>query len=233
MMVYTDVVQRVRITYSVTEPICYISVLDMGKLWHRLLRRADMPLAYSQGFNPQPRMQFASPLPVGYRSEAEVIDIYLGARIATDGLQSQLSAQCPRGLAVVEIKEVDMAGPTLQALMRRAEYRVELWSASSPEDIERSLRALMARDSVPRQRQRKGRVQTYDLRQLVHDLRYVGLAPDREGDVPCHLIHAETRCGSQGSGRPEEIIEELSIEAWHHRIWRTRLIWANDQEESQ
>ena len=53
-------VQRTRVTFGLAGPLVYASVLDLGRLWERLLRRAGMPLAYSRGFSPHPRFQFAS-----------------------------------------------------------------------------------------------------------------------------------------------------------------------------
>ncbi|MFQ5886684.1 MAG: TIGR03936 family radical SAM-associated protein, partial [Anaerolineae bacterium] len=58
--------QRIRITFSKGEEIQYISHLDMMRLWKRTLRRANLPLAYSKGFNPQPKISIAAPLPVGF-----------------------------------------------------------------------------------------------------------------------------------------------------------------------
>ena len=67
--------QRVRITYAKGEPIKFISHQDEFRLWERTLRRADLPLLYKRGFNPQPHMQFASPLGVGITGDREFIDI--------------------------------------------------------------------------------------------------------------------------------------------------------------
>jgi len=69
--------QRLRITFAKGETLKYISHLDLARAWERALRRAGVPLAYSQGFNPRPKMAFAAALPVGYTATAEMVDILL------------------------------------------------------------------------------------------------------------------------------------------------------------
>ncbi len=221
---FTEAVQRLRLTFSVAGPLRYLSVLDMGRLWERLLRRAGLPLAYTQGFHPHPRMQFAAPLPVGYLSEAEWLDIYLREPVTCEGALQALAEQCPQGLTIESAQIVPLDAPNLQAQMREAEYRVLVWSAAAPDAVRAALQALLAREQLPRTRFRKGRQQEYDLRPLLHELTYVGGRATDEGAWE-HTLHVRARSGSQGSGRPEEILEELGLEIAHVRIYRTRLIW--------
>jgi len=68
---------RLRITFSKTGPLIYIGNLDLHTLWERAARRADLALAYSQGFHPQPKIQFAAPLPLGFSSVCELLDMRL------------------------------------------------------------------------------------------------------------------------------------------------------------
>lgn len=217
-------VQRLRIGYRVGDPLQYVSVLDMGRLWERLLRRAGLPLAYSQGFHPHPRMQFATPLPVGYWGEAEWLDIYLRELVRVDQVLGRLAAQCPQGLTVASVEEVPLSGPNLQARMREATYRVLVWSPTGPETVQRAVETLLARERILRTRTRKGRQQEYDLRALLHEVCYESGQPNGE-DGWVHTLQMRARCSSQGSGRPEEALEELGLEIEHYRIHRTRLIW--------
>ena len=69
--------ERIRICYAKTEPLRYTSNLDVHKVWERLLLRARLPLAYSQGFHHQPRINQAAPLPLGFTSRVEMVDIWL------------------------------------------------------------------------------------------------------------------------------------------------------------
>ena len=86
---------RLRVTYAVDEPLCYTSVLDMGRHWERMVRRARLPLAYSQGFHPHPRLLFAAPLPVGYRATRELLDLYLLHAVEPAEASAALERQSP------------------------------------------------------------------------------------------------------------------------------------------
>ena len=68
---------RIRIVYSKADSLKYTGNLDLQKIWERLLRRANLPLAYSQGFHPQPRINQGCPLPLGFIGENEMVDIWL------------------------------------------------------------------------------------------------------------------------------------------------------------
>ncbi len=217
-------VQRLRVGYCVSNPLQYVSVLDMGRLWERLLRRAGLPLAYTQGFHPHPRLQFATPLPVGYWGEDEWLDIYLCEALEEELAFGRLAEQCPQGLRIQRVQTVPLDAPNLQARMREAEYRVLVWSTAPPAALQQAVAAFLDREQAPRTRLRKGRPQQYDLRPLILALAYVGAQAHPE-DGWVHTLQMRARCGSQGSGRPEEVLEELGLEMAHYRIYRTRLIW--------
>jgi len=222
---HTQAVQRLRISYAVDGPLRYLSVLDMGRLWERLLRRAGLPLAYTQGFNPHPRLAFATPLPVGYSSEMELVDVYLGAEAALDAALERLLPQCPVGLVLQGIAEVAIDGPALQGVMRTADYAVSIWSAASAEAVQAELAQLLDSDALPRERVRAGRATRYDLRPLLLQATYAGTVDG------VHRLAASMLCSPQGVGRPEDIIAELGIPVEHWAVCRTALHWKSSQEE--
>ncbi|MFZ1769373.1 MAG: TIGR03936 family radical SAM-associated protein, partial [Caldilinea sp.] len=82
--------QRVRIHYAKGEAIKFISHHDEFRLWERTLRRADLPLLYKRGFNPQPHIQFAAPLGVGITGANEPLDIILSPPLAIDEIAAKL-----------------------------------------------------------------------------------------------------------------------------------------------
>ena len=98
---------RMRITFSKFGKARWIGNLDLHRTWARILRRAKVPIAYSQGFNPQPRMQLASALPLGVVSQCEILDIWVLEPISTDSLKNDLAIGVPSGIEVIEIVEVD------------------------------------------------------------------------------------------------------------------------------
>lgn len=219
MSMLTTVIQRVRVTFAISWPLQYASILDMGRLWERLLRRAAVPLAYTQGFNPHARLQFADALPVGYTSECEVLDIYLGKAVDVEALPTRLQAQAPPGLGIVTAAEVEIGAKAPQALMQAADYQVWLYTEANTAEITAALDDILARQSIPFARQRRGRTRSYDLRELVHELSYTSGAP------PGHQVHMRLRCGSHGSGRPADVLKAAGLAYSDLRVHRTRLIW--------
>ena len=79
---------RIRITFAKQGPLRYTGHLDLHKLWERAARRAELPLAYSQGFHPQPKMNIAAALPLGFSSRCEVMDMKLEHEIQLERLRT-------------------------------------------------------------------------------------------------------------------------------------------------
>ena len=116
--------QRLRLTFSRSEELKYISHLDLMRLWQRALRRADIPLVYSQGFSPHPRLSLAAPLAVGVTSGGELMDIFLERRVSPHFFLKVIREQLPRGIDISEVTEVGLGLPSLQSQVRYAEYKV-------------------------------------------------------------------------------------------------------------
>lgn len=199
----TPVKQRLHITFGKFDALRYTSNLDVAKLWERVLRRAGLPILYSAGFNPRPRLQLASALPLGISSECEILDVALREPIALDGLAERLQAVSPPGLRIMAIVEVPVRSPALQTRVRSAEYRIRFLN---PEAVDRDalrerVQSLLSAESVDAQRERKGRPVAVDLRPLIYDL-YL----NDQGDLIAHLA-----VGDQGNMRPDELLTELGL----------------------
>jgi radical SAM-linked protein len=193
--------QRLHITFGKFDTLRYTSNLDIAKLWERVLRRANLPILYSEGFNPRPRIALASALPLGYTSECEIIDISLRETIPLDGVRERLQAASPPGLRLYQIVEVPVRHPALQALVRSAEYRIHFEDDFDRDLLEARIRDFLAADQIHTRRERKGRSLDIDLRPLVYDLR---LTP--ENDLIAHLA-----VGDHGNARPDELLAELGF----------------------
>src|SRR5512132_4355393 len=105
---------RIRITFVKQGPLRYTGHLDLHKLWERAARRAGLPLAYSQGFHPQPKMNMAAALPLGFSSRCEMLDMRLEHDIPLDDLATRINETLPTGIRVVNIEPVDERAPALQ-----------------------------------------------------------------------------------------------------------------------
>ena len=91
---------RVRIKYAKTGWLKYTSNLDVQKIWERALRRARLPLAYSQGFNPQPRLNLAAPLPLGFTGSGELIDIWFTEELVLASMEEKISGKLPAEMSI-------------------------------------------------------------------------------------------------------------------------------------
>ena len=213
-------VQRLRITFARDDGVRYLSHLEMMRAWERVLRRAGWRLAYSQGFNPHPKLSFAMALPVGVAARAELLDVQLEEPRALDTASVELSREMPQGLELVDIMEVPPEAPPIQSLIRAAEYSVRCPAGTLDALIVEAGR-LLAAASLPRERAREVKVVEYDLRPLIQALE-VG----EGGGYP--VVRMRLRADAQGAGRADEVLRELGLDPADCRITRTRLLLAGD-----
>ncbi len=214
--------QRICLAFSRGEELKYISHLDIMRLWQRTLRRAGMPMAYSQGFNPQPRIAIAAPLAVEVTSEGEMIDIFLQRKVELDFFARSVGEQLPAGLAIVGIKELWPRLPSLQSQMCFAEYRVELIAPDRSGDAGESIQTLLAREDLPWEHQRGAKLHKYDLRHLIDDIWVVEENKDKV------ILGMRLRNDQNGSGRPDQVVLALGYSEPAKLIHRTKLIASND-----
>ena len=206
---------RLRITFAKGEELKYISHLDLMRLWERTLRRARLPLAYSHGFNPRPRISIAAALPVGYTSRGEVMDVILERRISPYNFAKCLAPHLPSGLELLSVEEVYPKLPSLQSQLRSAEYRVTVHWGGGREELEGRLRELLSAEQLPRQRRGK----EYDLRPLIEDLWI-----EEEGGNSW-VLGMRLRVGEGGTGRPDEVLDALGLADEPYAVRRERLLF--------
>lgn len=202
---------RIRITFIKQGALRYTGHLDLHKLWERAARRAELPLAYSQGFHPQPKMNMAAALPLGFSSRCEVMDMRLEHDISLGDLPTRLNETLPSGLQVVGVEQVDERAPALQTQIASAEYEVTLKDPLDPSAVEQKIESVMELKTMPRERRGK----MYDLRPLLEELKL--LSDDK--------IFMRLAAREGATGRPEEVLDVLGIAFEETRIERTRLIF--------
>lgn len=217
---YENPMQRLRITYRRDEPLKFLSHLDLHRLWFRAFRRAGVPLAYTEGFSPHPRLSMAAALPVGVTGEAELMDVYLARRMAPFFFVRAVNRVLPPGSEIVRAEEVDPGLPALQTLMRAAEYRVTVQTDRPGEQVEEAVRRLLAQASLPWEHRREDQVRRYDLRALIEDLRVEQV---REGRA---VLAMRLKADLSGAGRAEQVTAALGFPAPPSKIHRVRLVLA-------
>jgi radical SAM-linked protein len=218
---------RIRITFVKQGPLRYTGHLDLHKLWERAARRAELPLAYSQGFHPQPKMNMAAALPLGFSSRCEVMDMKLEHDIPLNNLATRLNGTLPSGLQVVDIEEVEEHAPALQTQVVSAEYEITLTEPIDRSELKRKIDSVIESKALPRERRGK----MYDLRPLIEELALTSSpsllsasqSPSGRGDELMVFMRLAAREGA--TGRPEEVLDALEIPFEETRIERTHLIF--------
>jgi len=210
---------RIRITFAKLGALRYTGHLDLHKLWERAARRAELPLSYSQGFHPQPKISLAAALPLGFSSRAEVMDMRLNEEIPREDIAVRLRENLPAGIQVLDIETVDERAPALQTQVLSAEYEVTLAEAVDRSVLMREIEGMLRAESLPRERRGK----KYDLRPLIEEITLV--PPPSEGRDQRVMIFMRLSARDGATGRPEELLDMLGIPAETARVERTRLIF--------
>jgi radical SAM-linked protein len=206
---------RVRIIFSKQGALRYTGHLDLHKLWERAVRRTGLPLSYSQGYHPQPRISLAAALPLGYSSRGEVLDIRLNEDLPLDEIRNRLKDSLPPDIQILEVANVDERNPALQTRVRSAVYEIEFTEPVDAADLTRKVEEMMNLESIPRSRRDK----SYDLRPLIE---MISLIKQPTGGVQLRM----TLSAREGAtGRPDEVLEVLGIVPDSTRIERIGLIF--------
>ncbi len=193
---------RLQVRFGRTAEAKYVAHLDLMRAWERAMRRAHVPLAYSQGFSPHARLSTAAPLSVGMTSQAEAMDIRLAEPMEPQELMARLPAQLPQGLELYAAVAVPDSSPPLAAQLRAAEYAVEVEGS----EVDRRVRELLACESIPWSDRRGGKTRRHNLRSLIEDLRLEGQRPSRA------QLWMRLQAGPAGTGRPQEVAAVLGLE---------------------
>lgn len=209
----TPIKQRLHITFGKFGALKYTGNLDVAKVWERVLRRAELPVLYTQGFNTRPRIALASALPLGITSECEILDVSLRESITLDGVIDQLTAVSPSGLKIYRVDDVPVRSPALQTLVRSAEYRIQFDDGLDVEGVQRQIDDVLSADKLIRTREKKGKIIETNLRPLIYDL-----VIEDATTIVAHLA-----VGDQGNVRPEDILKHLALADDFYRVHRYRL----------
>ena len=208
--------QRLRLIFSKTGPTRFIGHLDLALTLERSLNRARIPVAYTQGFNPRPRMQMAAALPLGFTSECEMADIWLMETLEPEQVQQQLMAKIAPGIVIHQVETVELKAPALQTITTESVYTVTLLDPVDTAVLQQKITDLLAADSLMRERGHGRKRKTYDLRPLVYEL---NLIPNSDPVT----LEMKLAMEPGKNGRPDEVLSELGLDPLAARIHRTAI----------
>jgi radical SAM-linked protein len=196
----------VRLRFTKRGKVRFVSHRDVARAFERAFRVEQLPLAFTLGFSPRPKVSFGLALSVGHESVAEYLDVELREPVDPDVLPGLVSAALPQGIAVDGAALLVPRAPALQEAVTLVEYRVTVTDAEdrvlSTEVIEAAVEQALTRPELLVTRTRKGRESTDDIRPAI---RTIEVGRDDEGSVALELTLSTHSRGA----RPREVVDAL------------------------
>jgi radical SAM-linked protein len=190
-------VQRLRVRYAKRGRLRFTSHRDFSRAFERALVRARIPMAYSSGFNPHPRISYAGASPTGAASEAEYLEIGLAETVDPARLARDLDASLPDGLDVLEV--VESSPGSLADRLEASRWRIDI--AEPPDHLAAAVEAFLARESVTVERMTKKGLRSFDCRAAVLALELTAYDGDSRLEVVLrHTVPAV---------RPDDVVTAL------------------------
>ncbi|HOB29489.1 MAG: TIGR03936 family radical SAM-associated protein [Dethiobacteria bacterium] len=200
---------RIRFRYACGKELRYLSHLDLLRLFQRAMRRARLPLAYTLGFNPRPKLSLAAPLPVGVTASKEYGEIFLVEPVSPASFRQRLGEQLPKGLTLTGAVVVPVNEPPLASVVNAALYRAA-WKSSRPAPtdtmLQKALDKLLAQPAIMIRRFGKsGKITRQNIRPYIFSAE---LLTSGEQDPALRLL---LQVGSKGGVSPSRFLEQLAL----------------------
>ncbi len=192
-------VQRLRIRYAKRGRLRFTSHRDFSRAFERAVFRARVPMAYSSGFNPHPRISYAGAAPTGSASEAEYLEIALAEIVEPDRIRAALEEALPDGLDVLDV--VVSPGGSLSDLLEGSHWRIDL-AGPDHATSEAAVAVFLGTDAVPVERMTKKGLREFDCRAAVISL----VAEEGEGGTRLDLVLRHT----VPAVRPDDVLTGLA-----------------------
>lgn len=194
----------------------FVGHLDMMRTIHRAIRRADIPIAYSQGFNPHPIMSFANPLGLGLSGEREIMEIRLESAMPCEECMDRLNKELPEGLHVLAVRDIPDTTPAIMSLVEAAIYRIEFPDAGL--DFAKAVDDLMQKEKILIKKlgKVKGHKQMVevDIKPWIYEIEFVSE----------HTLKVKCACGSVINLKIELLTQKLYEEMGHPELWHEESI---------
>jgi radical SAM family uncharacterized protein/radical SAM-linked protein len=227
----TNKVQRVRVWFGKQGNMALVGHLDLMRLLDRVLRRAGLPIAFSGGFHPSPRISIASALTLGATSSGEVVDLELTQPIASETFRAKLQAELPADIPIYNVATIDLKTPSANQLIEAADYLITVAAEKTVIDAtwQSWISAITAQEELWWEKTTKsGKKQTINLRSQLHELELV--ATDTNTSPGTAQIRYVGSCRHDGTVlRPEQVVLMLELVAGEKfqllHIHRNRLIF--------
>ena len=194
------------LTFSKTGNICYISHLDLMRLFYRTIKKAGIRLAYSKGFNPHPKISFAQPLSLGYEGLKELVEIETTEDMSPEEISSRLTAMMPEGLDITGCTRGEEGGRTLAARTTAAAYSIIMPATGIPDmsgdDMKASYMGQKRICALKKQKKKKELAEV-DIKPMIREIEFM---PEAEA----LRIKAVLDSGSVSNLSPELVMKTVA-----------------------
>jgi radical SAM-linked protein len=208
--------RKIRLRFKKEGDLRFISHLELASLFHRAAKRADLPLGYSEGFHPMPRIVFASALPVGVESLTEVVDMELEGTLLASEVKERLQQELPAGIEIVEAEEVPLSSP-ITPPTHRSIYWIRVDQVLAKEEVEKRIKKALSAEELLIHQERKGKQRKVNILPQIEGVRVMSKNDrDRSASEPQGLDENEEwgvelilRRSQGRTAKPTEIMGSL------------------------
>ena len=194
--------QKIQLEFSKMGRTRFISHLELAHLFYRASKRAALPLSYSEGFHPMPRIVFAKALSVGVESLKEVVYLELEGRVSPPEVKRRLNAALPRGIEIGEAREV-LSFSTLPVFPSHSVYQISLDHLLSKEEVVTRIQKALEEKEIYIDQERKGKRRRIDIRPLIERMDL------KEGDANRWGMELVLRVEEGRTAKPPEVLEVI------------------------
>jgi len=197
-----SILRKFRLTFTKKGDLRFLSHLELAHLFYRAARRAHLPLCYSEGFHPMPRIIFERALPVGVESLSEKVDMELAGKMFPEEIKERLNRTLPEGIEIMEVKELPLSLPSTSPL-HRVTYWIPLDHLMTKEDLYSAIQKAWEKEEFFIIQKRKGKKRRLDLLPLIEKME---VKEDRGGEFGLLLV---LRSSGGKMAKPHEVLEAV------------------------
>lgn len=196
---------KYRIEFAKKNSVAFVSHLELMKVFSQAIRRAGLPIACTEGFNPRPKINFSSAIATGMTSLAECAEIELMQEMDADFVMEKLNETLPEGFSVGAIRQLDGKHKSLMALLSHSDYTVRIRLEKPYAEVDRleeAVKTFLSKESIVILAKRKNKAREKDIRNGI-------LSLDAVLTEPFLVLNMQLVAGSNGNVRPEHVAEAL------------------------
>ncbi len=224
---------KYRMEFAKRDSVAFVSHLELMKVFSQAIRRAGLPIACTEGFNPRPKINFSSAIATGMTSLAECAEMELTLEVDADQIMERINETLPSGFSVGAIRQMEGKHKSLMALLSHSDYQVRVRLAETygkAADLDEAVNSFLAQDSIVVLAKRKNKVKEKEIREGI-----LSLEARAEGDFL--YLTMQLVAGSNGNVRPEHVaqalMDYLSTPSLTMRIEKTMTYGLKDDEKTR